>query len=219
MVRKIEFSEIRKEELTKAAIRSVALKGFDLVTLDDVAKEAGFSKGIVTYYFKSRDELLISVVRMMWANLLDMTRDAWELPDQIDDPEEVYSRVREYYANPKVDLIAVIKNGVNILVSMFDENRHILRVTGELWCQVPRNKMVAELSTHMQEVIIGTTAVFIQAGAKRGVFKKRNPQLAAYILVSTITGAAFSHVVSKGSLDSKKLKKELTDHILLYLCN
>jgi len=78
--------------------------------------------------------------------------------------------------------------------------------------------MVAELSAHMQEVIIGTTAVFIQAGAKRGGFKKRNPQLAAYILVSTITGAAFSHVVSKGSLDSKKLKKELTDHILLYLC-
>jgi AcrR family transcriptional regulator len=218
MSRKTEISEIRKEELTQAALKCMALKGYDRVTLDDVTKEAGLSKGIASYYFKNREELLISVIHKMWENVAGFTREIWELPQETDDPEEMYVRVREYYSNPKTDLIGMIKEGIKFLITMFDENPHVLRVILEFWCQVPRNEMITELNASMHEFCMRTTAIILQEGAKRGMFKKRNPQVAAYTLISAVVGFAFNHAINKGELDSKKLEKELTDLILGYVC-
>jgi AcrR family transcriptional regulator len=218
MSRKTEISEIRKEELTQAALKCMALKGYDRVTLDDVTKEAGLSKGIASYYFKNREELLISVIHKMWENVVGFTREIWELPLEAEDPEEVYVRVREYYSNPKTDLIAMIKGGIKFLITMFDENPHVLRVILEFWCQVPRNEMITELNASMHDFCMRTTAIIIQEGTKRGIFKRRNPQVAAYTLISAVVGFAFDHAINKGRLDSKKLEKELADLILGYLC-
>jgi len=218
MARKTEISAIRKEELTQAALKCMALKGYDRVTLDDVTKEAGLSKGIASYYFKNREELLISVIHKMWETAEGFTRAIWEIPERTDDPEEVYTLMREYYSNPETDLIAMIRNGINFLVSMYDENPHILRVILEFWCQVPRNEMITKLNISMQEFIMRTTAIIIQEGAKRGVFKRRNPQIGSYTLEAIVVGFAFNHTIHKGKLDSKKLEKELSDLILGYLC-
>jgi len=150
MAPKTEISEIRKEELTQAALKCTARKGYDRVTLDDVTKEAGLSKGIASYYFKNRDELLISIIHKMWRNLSAYSREIWNLPDQTDDPEEIYTYVREYYSNPRTDLIAMIKGGIRILISAYDDNPNIWRVIAEFWCQIPRNKMITELNNSMQ---------------------------------------------------------------------
>ena len=218
MARKTEISEIRKEELTQAALKCMALKGYDRVTLDDVTKEAGLSKGIASYYFKNREELLISVIHKMWENVLGFTREIWEIPDEPDNPEKLYTQVRNYYSDPKIDLIAVMKDGIRFLISMFDENPYVLRVILEFWCQVPRNRMITELNDTTYEFIIRTSAIIIQEGTKRGVFKRRNPQLAAYTLVSAVVGCAFNHSNNKGKFDSHKLEKELCDLVLGYLC-
>lgn len=217
MAGKTEISQIRKQELTQAALKCIALKGYDCVTLDDVTKEAGLSKGIASYYFKNRQELLVSVIRKMWENVVGFTREIWELADQTEDPEKVFSLMREHYSNPKTDLVEMIKNGVRLLFSIFDGNPYVLRVIAEFWCQVPRNEMITELNKSMQAFLMRTMAIIVQEGAKRGIFKKRNPELAAYTLLSAVVGFCFNHIINKGDLESKKLEKELTDLILGYL--
>src|SRR5215831_12136360 len=47
----------RRLLLLKSAFREVAEKGFSEVTLDDIARRAGVSKGVTLYYFDSKDEL------------------------------------------------------------------------------------------------------------------------------------------------------------------
>jgi len=217
MGRKTEISEIRKEELTQAALKCMALKGYDRVTLDDVTKEAGLSKGIASYYFKNREELLVSVIQKMWENVLGFTRGIWELPVEVEEQEAVYSLVKKYYSNPKIDPVTVMKDGIRFLFTIFDEDPYVLRVIMEFWCQVPRNKMITELNDSMHSFIINISAIIIQEGMKRGVFKKRNPQLAAYTLVAAIVGVAFNHAINKGNLDSKKLEKEVSELFFGYL--
>jgi AcrR family transcriptional regulator len=218
MARKIEISEIRKEELTQAALKCMALKGYDRVTLDDVTKEAGLSKGIASYYFKNREELLVSVIQKMWENVLGFTRAIWELPAEADEEETVYNRVKKYYSNPKIDLLALMKDGIRFLITTFDENPYVLRVIMEFWCQVPRNKIITELNDSMHSFNLNISAIIIQEGIKRGIFKKRNPQLAAYTLICAIVGVAFNHAINKGKLDSKKLEKEVSELVFGYLC-
>ena len=85
---KIGISDIRREELTQAAMECIANKGYDRVTLDDVTKEAGLSKGIASYYFRNREELLVSVIEKMSAQIEELTIKIWGLPEDTKDKEK-----------------------------------------------------------------------------------------------------------------------------------
>jgi AcrR family transcriptional regulator len=64
-VRKInknpKVQDLMRTEIYKAAARAAEKNGFAVISMDDVARELGGSKGQVYYYFKSKDELLSSM--------------------------------------------------------------------------------------------------------------------------------------------------------------
>ena len=64
----------RRLSLLKAAFREVAEKGFSEVTLDDIARRAGVSKGVTLYYFDSKEDALPRALRL--AHRLDPRPDA-----------------------------------------------------------------------------------------------------------------------------------------------
>jgi AcrR family transcriptional regulator len=55
--------EDRPQEITEAALQAFAKKGYAATRVDDVAKRAGVSKGLLYLYFKTKEELFKSVVR------------------------------------------------------------------------------------------------------------------------------------------------------------
>lgn len=60
---RVSISKIRKLELERAALEVVYEKGFRGMTLEQVARHAGISKGIVHHYFLNREELVAGLVR------------------------------------------------------------------------------------------------------------------------------------------------------------
>ena len=214
------ISDIRRKELTSAALRCISIKGYDRVTLDDVAKEAGFSQGIALYYFKNRESLLNSAIESIWDDLIDLTKNVWKIPDDVADKEKIFDYVRKYYSSSEIDFIAIIENGIKVLLQWFDDNPHTISVALEFWSQVSRNPMINDLKDTFQPYIRNTSAVVIQEGIKRGVFKKRDPQIAAHTTLSVLTGFALSHVVTKkGEFKIRDLEKDYIDLVLGYLCN
>jgi AcrR family transcriptional regulator len=57
-----ESREQTRKRLLAAAARLFAKNGFDATSVDDVAEEAGFSKGALYYNFASKDELFEALV-------------------------------------------------------------------------------------------------------------------------------------------------------------
>ncbi|WP_374368194.1 transcriptional regulator BetI [Dongia sp.] len=55
--------EARRRQLIEATIDGIARKGFTDLKIADVAAEAGLSVGIVNFYFKSKDALLIATLK------------------------------------------------------------------------------------------------------------------------------------------------------------
>lgn len=49
------------QRITEAGIRLFVAKGYDATTLDEIAAEAGISRRTFFYYFKSKDEILLSM--------------------------------------------------------------------------------------------------------------------------------------------------------------
>jgi TetR/AcrR family transcriptional regulator, transcriptional repressor of bet genes len=57
----------RRIQLIEATIASIAKRGFAETTLADVADAAKLSRGIVNFYFHSKDELLVETLRYLSA--------------------------------------------------------------------------------------------------------------------------------------------------------
>jgi TetR/AcrR family transcriptional repressor of bet genes len=69
------LKEARKVQLMEATIDCIAARGFTELTLADVAKAAGLSVGIVNFYFRSKDVLLIETLRHMVADYIQQTNE------------------------------------------------------------------------------------------------------------------------------------------------
>lgn len=51
-----------RREILKAAEKVIARKGYSAMTMDDVAKEAEFSKATLYHYFKGKGELILEII-------------------------------------------------------------------------------------------------------------------------------------------------------------
>lgn len=61
----------RPKEITAAAFDAFAEHGFAATTVDDVAKRAGVSKGLMYLYFKTKEELFKAVVKSVVVRRVD----------------------------------------------------------------------------------------------------------------------------------------------------
>ena len=66
--------EEKRRLIRDAAVRVFARKGFHTCRVGDIAEEAGVAHGLLYHYFASKDELLETVFRETWAELLDAIR-------------------------------------------------------------------------------------------------------------------------------------------------
>jgi AcrR family transcriptional regulator len=60
--------------ITDAGIRLFGLKGYEATTLEDIAAEAGISRRTFFHYFKSKDEILLSMQRGLGEHLVAALR-------------------------------------------------------------------------------------------------------------------------------------------------
>ena len=63
--------EEKRRQILDAAVRVFARDGFHTSRVGDIAEEAGVAHGLLYHYFSSKDEVLQTVFRENWAQLLE----------------------------------------------------------------------------------------------------------------------------------------------------
>lgn len=61
-----DVSEERRTQIITAAIKVFAREGFANSRMDDVSSEAGISKGLLYWYFKSKEEIIIAIADVLF---------------------------------------------------------------------------------------------------------------------------------------------------------
>src|SRR5919201_6739492 len=61
----------KQEEFLRLAYRLMATKGMHRMTLQDVADAAGMSKANVVYYFKTKEDLVLSTMRWVLGSVAE----------------------------------------------------------------------------------------------------------------------------------------------------
>jgi TetR/AcrR family transcriptional regulator, fatty acid metabolism regulator protein len=62
--------EDKRRLILKAAVRVFARKGYHTCRVGDIAEEAGVAHGLLYHYFRSKDEVLDSVFRETWTEIV-----------------------------------------------------------------------------------------------------------------------------------------------------
>src|SRR5450759_803194 len=68
--------QFRSQAIREAAMRVVTRKGYDHVTVQDIADEAGIAKGTVYLYFKSREDIFEKTMSFSFEELREGIREA-----------------------------------------------------------------------------------------------------------------------------------------------
>lgn len=173
----------RREELLRAATYVFADKGFDAATMDEIAERADFSKGFIYGYFKSKEDLFISLVENEIDKLLEIVRSCVERPR--DHMEAVEKLIRD-------------------TLVYLGENSAFLRIFSPERASMSRERhpeLIERIMPKLQK-LIGLIAKCLKEGMREGVIRKVDPTLAAHMLFGMVHASLASWVIQgqRGSL-------------------
>jgi TetR/AcrR family transcriptional regulator, transcriptional repressor of bet genes len=78
---KIVDHDQRRDEIALVACRVVAENGFDQATIVRIAREAGYTTGMVAHYFDTKQDIIIAALRLILRRIEErLTRSAGDAP-------------------------------------------------------------------------------------------------------------------------------------------
>ncbi|RMF06979.1 MAG: TetR/AcrR family transcriptional regulator [Candidatus Neomarinimicrobiota bacterium] len=78
--RQLEEREMRRQRILQGALRVYQRDGIEKATMDGIAKEAGFGKATLYYYFESKEEIFVELLRSGWEQIWESVESILEVP-------------------------------------------------------------------------------------------------------------------------------------------
>jgi TetR/AcrR family transcriptional regulator, fatty acid metabolism regulator protein len=157
----------RRLALLKAAFREVSEKGFSEVTLDDIARRAGVSKGVTLYYFDSKEDLF----RELFGWLID----------------SIHARMREAVA-AQTDPVAKVRALVALIFPSPSKNRAFFRAFVDFCGLAARREAFREVNERFYAGCREIDGGIVEAGMRQGVFLVRDPREAGSTMRAMFDG-------------------------------
>jgi AcrR family transcriptional regulator len=190
--------EDRPQEITAAAFDAFAEKGFAATRVDDVAKRAGVSKGLLYLYFKTKEELFKAVVKSVVVRRVDSL---------IENVETTELSSEDFIRGPLISFLKQVPGspiGVVIRLLVSEGSRH------------------PDLADYYYDNVVakGLAAVsgFIQRGVDNGEFRK-NPmtELPHILLAPVMLSVIWRIIFQNKQLDTDKLIETQINMILEHI--
>jgi AcrR family transcriptional regulator len=190
--------EDRPQEITAAAFAAFAEKGYAATRVEEVAKRAGVSKGLLYLYFKTKEELFKAVVRsvvMPRVDALESELSASQLTAE------------DFIRGPALEFMKRLPGSpVSVVVRL-------------MIAEAPKHPDLVEF--YWENVVsrgMGALKQLLDRGAENGEFRRTAvndlPQLLiAPVMMSIVWGLVFS----QRSLDTDTLIETNIDMILAYI--
>ncbi len=183
----------KRERILTAAMRIFASKGFYGAKVADIADDAGVADGTIYLYFKSKDDILISLFEEQMERVNVELRRAMDAEPRADD--KLRSFIRAY-----MELVA--------------ENRHAAEViTIELRQSA---KFMKEYRNPRFAEFLKALAAVIDEGQRQGLLRADIPApIAARALFGALDELALMWVTTRGDkLDIRKVADWMSDLVL-----
>jgi len=175
-----------------AAMNLFASQGYMRTTLNEIGKAAGYTGGLVSHRFGSKEGLLQAVLKHIRTRFLD---DQLGSAITMDSAEESLRNYIEIY----ISEVTVREGRV----------RALYVIMGEALGAVPEiRKDIAELNEHTRNHLAG----IIQRGMASSEFRNdANPDTSALLLMGTLRGVVMQYLADPQAVNVKAVIKSIQD--------
>lgn len=184
----------RPQQITRAALAVFSLKGYRAATMQEIAEQAGISKGAIYLYFESKMDLFVATIRAQFQAVLDLFSEIRF--DQGQSAEELTRRV-----------------GVQSLrVLMSPEVTQALPLVIGEYPHMPELKQI-----YFEEILSRSdlqAARLIEMGQAMGLLRPMNPTIAARCLLGVFFMFALTQEVFGAKEFSPMDPEEIVDTIV-----
>jgi TetR/AcrR family fatty acid metabolism transcriptional regulator len=151
-------SEAKRNVILGAAVRVFARRGYHGSRVGDIAVEAGVAHGLLYHYFSSKDEVLQTIFRENWGQLLERFRAVERADEPADEKLEGVAKI----------LLRTWRNDPDLVTVMVRE--------------VARSRHLQEEVEGVREAFVIVERIVVQ-GQKEGRFRADlDPRLASWLV-------------------------------------
>lgn len=188
-----DIINLRRSQLTRAAYNVVSKKGYYNFTIKDISKESGLSTGLVHYYFKNKQDLMLNLIREMNKNLKKYLNNGLS---RSEDPVEKL----KIYVTQAFELVMNEKNYFFVFIDFLS--------------QVNRSERMRKANIRLIESYREECSRILREGVDKGVFREIDIQYVTTIIISLIQGMIIQYVIDNNAFEYSEYTKRVIDQIL-----
>lgn len=190
---KTDVAAERKNQIVRATVDCITKHGYHNFSMQDVARTAGVSKGIIHYYFLNKDDLMMSVLDKVAS---DIERVLHADMDSITDPQK------------KLEIF------IDICLDVVRSTREYYQVNMDFWTQINQNEEVRRVIANHYAKFRETCTAVIKAGMRQGVFRTVEPMEYSSFIIAVIDGISLQWLFDETVFDYDRIVKQTSQLIL-----
>lgn len=172
---------LRRGQIVAAARALVAAEGLEGLTIGALEARLGYSRGVITYHFRDKEEIVAQVLR-----------------SAVEEIDAATAAEVSASATPGEKVRAVLRANVRGFLDRREAGLILLSFWGRLSSDARARKVNAQLYAGYRE----RTAQLLAAGRAAGAFAKDvDPQALAALIVGIVLGIASQAYFEPGSID------------------
>jgi AcrR family transcriptional regulator len=182
-----DVREERRAQIYQAVLTCFHRRGYHLTTMDDIVAESGLSKGTLYWYFESKQDLFVSMLR------------------HVMDPfgQEMASiAAQEGSATDKLRDSLALFRAESVEVGTF------FGIMMEAWALTRHDEQVEKLVREIYTPYVDLMTRIIQEGVSNGEFKVHSPEATALVLMALFDGITLSMGTGLWECDENQIMDE-----------
>jgi len=195
---KADLAAERKSQIINATIDCIARYGYNNFSMQDVARIADVSKGIIHYYFLNKEDLMMAVLDRVAGDI-----------------ESLLAGITERTQDPVEQLRQLIR----ICFDIVRQKREYYCINMDFWTQINQKEKVRLAVAKHYAKFRGATASIVQSGVDAGVFKSIDSAHAASVIIAIVDGISLQWLFEEASFPYDDLIKTSEEIVFRFLQN
>ena len=177
----------RKNQIVRATVHCITKYGYHNFSMQDVAKSAGVSKGIIHYYFLNKDDVMMSVLEKVVSDIEAVLQSDMKA---IDDPMR------------KLEIF------IEVCLGLVKGTKEYYQVNMDFWTQINQKKEVRKVIAKHYDKFRETCSQVIKEGIERGLFQPVNTEEFSSLIIAMVDGISLQWLFYQEAFDYDKIVKQ-----------
>ena len=189
------IEEARRRQIVETAIRTIATRGYSQASLSEIAREAGISKGVISYHFEGKVELVEEILSRL------LREPAEFIKERVDACERAMDKVRAY-VTANFEFMKTHRDHYVALVDLWES-----RGTDS------GNRFGAEAYEPSRAYL----SRILEAGEAGGEFRRLSHATVASVIQAAIDGVMLQWVFDEKAIDLDTCRDQILEMVTLHV--